>query len=127
MLVGLALCLGVAAMIAFNAVTAQNELKREFELLSTNLETEEKKLKEEIHSLKTKQEQQKEQTEGTNLQVGYLMGQMDSLLTVKEGAVALLVSTVAIAIGVVLLCLFCQNNLVYIVSMPSRMLRMIEQ
>ena len=57
-LVGLALCLGVAATIAFNAVTAQNELRREFELLSTNLEIEKKKLREEIHLLKTKQEDQ---------------------------------------------------------------------
>ena len=179
MLVVLALCLGVAATIAFNAVTAQNELRREFELLSTNLEiekkklreeihllktkqgeqelrkkteekelkeeihllktkqekqelrkkTEENELKEEIHSLKTKQEQQEDQTEGTNVQVGYLMGQLNSLLTVKEGAAALLAFTAVIAIGVVFLCLFCQNNLV--VSMPLRnsrtMLRMIEQ
>ena len=57
-LVGLALCLGVAATIAFNAITAQNELKREFELLSTNLEIEKKKLREEIHLLKTKQGEQ---------------------------------------------------------------------
>ena len=107
MLVGLALCLGVAATIAFNVVTAQNELRREFELL------------------KTKQEQ----TEGTNEQVGYLMGQLNSMLTVKEVAAALLVFTAVIAIGVVLLCLFFQNNLV--VSMPLKnsktTVRMIEQ
>ena len=106
-LVGLALCLGVAATIAFNVVAAQNELRREFELL------------------KTKQEQ----TEGTNEQVGYLMGQLNSMLTVKEGAAAVLVFTAVIAIGVVLLCLFFQNNLV--VSMPLKnsktTVRMIEQ
>ena len=111
--------------------TEEKKLREEIHLLKTKQgeqelrkKTEEKKLKEEIHSLKTKQEQQKDQTEGTNVQVGYLMGQLNSMLTVKEGAAALLVFTAVIAIGVVLLCLFCQNNLV--VSVPLRMLRMIE-
>ena len=48
----------MTATIAFNAVTAQNALRREFELLNTNLEVEKKKLRKEIHLLKTKQGEQ---------------------------------------------------------------------
>ena len=134
-LVGLALCLGMTIM-------AQNALRREFEELKEEIhmlktkqgeqelrkETENKELKKDIHSLKTKQEQQEDQTEGTNLQVGLLMGQMDSLITVREGA-AVLVSTVVIGvvIPVVLLYLFCRNT--FLVSVPLRngKLPMIEQ
>ena len=73
MLVGLALCLGVAATIAFNAVTAQNGLRREFELLTTKLEIEMKKLRKEIHLLKTKQEEQelRKETEKKRLKKRY--------------------------------------------------------